>query len=242
MSKPERFLELANDLIRMSEGGGKRDAQLMLKVRRGRRMLVKMAKVAGLLITTAIVITVAMTTAGFLFGPRGVEGLIAAPLSVIATWAVILYFAYGRRATPRAIAKASLAELPARTEEWLEGQRLMLPSAARSQLDAITLRLEALTPQLQGLDPQLLEAVQNRRLIGEELPELIHGYQKVPPALQQQPLHGGASPERRLVEALGTIDEQIGHLHHRIAEGDLKTMATHQRYLEIKYKGDRKLE
>jgi hypothetical protein len=135
-----------------------------------------------------------------------------------------------------------LVELPGRTEEWLDSQRLKLPAVAHSQLDAIALRLEALTPQLHGLDPQLLEAAALRRLIGEELPELIHGYEKVPLALQQKPLHGGASPERRLLDALHTIDEQIGQLHHRIAEGDLKNLATHQRYLEIKYKGDPELK
>jgi hypothetical protein len=118
----------------------------------------------------------------------------------------------------------------------------MLPASAQPQIDAIMFRLEALAPQLQDLDPQLLEALELRRLIGEELPELVAGYQKVPYELQRKPLHGGPSPKHRLIEALTTIDAQIGHLQQRLAEGDLKSLATHQRYLELKYKRDGKLE
>jgi hypothetical protein len=205
-------------------------------------VLVKALKVAAWMVASAIVIPVAMITAGLLFGPRGVEGLIAAPLSVLTAWALILYFAYRPRATPRSMAKADLGELPARTEEWLDRQRPALPASAQPQLDAILFRLEALRPQLQGLDPQVLEALELRRLIGEELPELVVGYQKVPPALQRTPLHGGPSPKHRLIDALTTIDEQLGRLQQKLAEGDLKTLATHQRYLELKYKEDPELK
>lgn len=235
-----RFLAIVEELSHTLSDG---DSQRAIRTfKRGRRAVVKIAKIAGLMLLAAIVIPVAMITAGLLFGPRGVEGLIAAPLAVLTAWAAILYWSLRARATPRAIARANLAELPARTEEWLEQQRPMLPASAQPQLDAIIFRLEALTPQLRGLDPQLLEALELRRLIGEELPELVAGYQKVPYELQRKPLHGGPSPKHRLIDALVTIDEQIGRLHHRIAEGDLKNLATHQRYLEIKYKGDGKLE
>jgi hypothetical protein len=179
-----------------------------------------------------------MITGGLLLGPRGIEGLIAAPLALLTTWAVILFFALrpGRRATPRTIAKADLRQLPAQTEDWLEGQRLKLPASSQAQLDAIGQRLEAIAPQLNGLDPQLVEAVQIRRLIGEELPELVHGFQKVPVELRRRPLHDGPSPEQRLVDGLATIEEQLGRLHARLAQGDLHELATHQRYLELKYK------
>jgi hypothetical protein len=240
MSSTGRFLAIVDELKRSLPDG---DAERAMRTfKRGRRVVVKAVKVAALMLIAAIVIPVAMITAGLLFGPRGVEGLIAAPLAVLTAWAAILYGAYRTRVTPRTIARADLAELPARTEEWLDRQRPMLPASAQPQIDAIMFRLEALAPQLRDLDPKLLEALELRRLIGEELPELVAGYQKVPYALQRKPLHGGPSPKHRLIDALTTIDEQIGRLHHRIAEGDLKELATHQRYLEIKYKTDGKLE
>jgi hypothetical protein len=70
----------------------------------------------------------------------------------------------------------------------------------------------------------------------------VNVYQKVPRALQQQPLHGGPSPDRQLVEGLTTVEEAIGRIHERLAADDMRALATQQRYLEIKYKGDGELE
>lgn len=237
MGNPERIFSVATDLIRSAADNGSPHA--LRRYRRGRRTLIKFAKVGALMLLTAIVIPVAMITAGLLFGPRGVEGLIAAPLTLLATWGAILFFAFRRpRASRRGIAKADLGQLPAQTEEWLEHQRPKLPATTQAQIDAIALRLEAIAPQLQGLDPQLVEAHEARRLIAEELPELVQGFQKVPLALQRKPLHDGPSPEQRLIEGLSTIDEQLGRLQGQLAQGDLHTLATHQRYLELKYKND----
>jgi hypothetical protein len=94
------------------------------------------------------------------------------------------------------------------------------------------------TRSLAALDPQTVPAADFRRLVGEELPELIRGYQKVPRALQSQPLHGGPSPDRQLVAGLATIDEEIGRMHTRLATDDLHALATQQRFLESKYKRD----
>jgi hypothetical protein len=240
MARPERFVALADELIRNLSADDAEQARRRL--RRGRRALFKALKVVASLALSAIVIPIVMITAGLLLGPRGIEGLIAAPLAVLTAWALILYIAYGSRVTRRTIARAGLDELPGRTERWLEHERATLPSTAQPRIDAIAARLEVLAPQLRGVDPQLLEALELRRLIAEELPDLVHGYQKVPPELRRAPLHGGPSPERRFVDALGTIEEQIGKLHERLAQGDLHSLATHQRYLELKYKDNGELD
>jgi hypothetical protein len=232
-SSTERFIELATALV------GKDAAELAQRSYKRRvRSLLKAVKVGALMLASAIVIPVAMITAGLLLGPKGYEGLVAAPLSVLVTWAAILFWAYRSRATPRVIAKSNLPQLPANTEEWLEHQRATLPLDAQTTLDGIAQRLTALQPQMQRLDPQNPAASELRRLLAEELPDLVHGYQKVPRALQQQPLHDGPSPDRRLVEGLSTIDEQIARVHTRLAADDLHGLATQQRYLEIKYKDD----
>jgi len=183
------------------------------------------------------VIVAGMIAGGWLLGPRGVEGLFALPIALLATWASILYASFGRRvALPKPHVKLDLAQLPSRTEEWLDQQRRALPSPALRALDSMAQQLEALTPQLQALDPQTPAAFEIRRLLGEELPELVRGYRKVPAALQRQPLHGGPSPDQRLVEGLATIAEEIGRMHARLAADDLNALATQQRYLEVKYK------
>lgn len=206
------------------------------------RLLVKLLKVGGLLLAAAILIPLVMIPAGLLFGPRGIEGVFAAPLAVLTAWAAILYFGFRKPAVPTLVASTDLARLPAQTENWLDHQRTTLPGAAQSSIDGITRKLAAITPQLLALDPRAPVAVEARRLIAEELPELVQGYQKLPRELQRKPLHGGPTPERQLVEGLATIDDEIGRLQTRLATDDLHALATQQRYLQMKYKRDDELK
>jgi hypothetical protein len=164
--------------------------------------------------------------------------MVAAPLAVLFTWGVILWWALARRRAPppsKAAVRADLPQLPAQTEQWLEDQRSGLPWAAQKQLDGLTLRIEALTPQLKALNPETPAAAEVRRLLADELPELLRSYHKVPRALTQQPLYGGPSPERQLVEGLETIDKQVARVHEQLATDDLHALATHQRFLDMKY-------
>jgi hypothetical protein len=241
MSRRQRRFEQGSELTRSEWSAVSRQRSKRRRMRR-RRVLVKIARTAGLLWLATTVIVVGAIASGFFLGPRGIEGLIATPFALVLSWAAILYWSLSSRASPKVFAKADVAQLPARTEEWLEGQRRALPAAAREPLDAIGLLLEALAPQLETLDPQRPEALEVRRLLAEELPELVSGYQKVPRALQQQALHGGPSPDRRLVEGLATVEEAIGRIHERLAADDVRALATQQRYLEIKYKRDGELE
>jgi hypothetical protein len=235
MGSPERFLKLATDVIdRVSSEEGLERARR--GYRRRMRTLARIFKVILCMLLAAIVIPIVMITTGLLLGPRGTEGLIATPLAVLASWALILYFGFRKPRAPHVIASASVAELPARTAEWLEHQRELMPPAAEARIDSITSALSALEPQVRNLDPRTPGVVELRRLLAEELPDLIHGYQRIPSALQKQPQLGGASPAERLVDALGTIEEQLARATRRLATDDLHALATQQRYLELKYK------
>lgn len=234
MSKPERLFELATKVLRQRLDQGTQ----LAKRKRKRRMLRRMLKGFLAMMVVTFVIVPAMIASGFLFGPRGTEGLIAAPVVLFSAWAVVLYWTFGRKPRPRLVGKSDLPQLPAHTEEWIELERAGLPAAAQGSLDSITQQLEALTPQLAALDAQSPGATELRRLLGEELPELVRGYRKVPPALATQPLYGGPSPERQLIEGLETIDKQVARVHERLAADDLHALATHNRYLELKYKPD----
>jgi hypothetical protein len=213
-----------------------------------KRLLGRFLRAGLLMMFVTFVVIPSMIAGGFLLGPRGVEGLIAAPLLLFLSYAGILYWTFkgkSEQAAPAlpALPKASeIAQLPAQTDDWLEQQRTFLPYAAQKQLDSIAQRLETLNPQVQKLDPNQPVAGELRRLLGEELPELVQAYRKVPNALQQKPLHDGPSPERQLLDGLATIDEQIGRMHERLAADDLHALATHQRYLDLKYKRDDELK
>ena len=238
--RPERIFDEAADLVRWMARDSRRRYRRKRRQRR-HRTFKKVLQTAAWLTLSTLLIVGGMITGGILLGPRGIEGLVALPLVLLMTWAAILYASFGRRKAvmlPQQIVESDLAKLPARTEEWLDSQRRLLPAEAQSQLDTLVSKLDALTPQLQKLDPKTPAAVDVRRLIGEELPELVRGYQKVPAALQKQPLYGGPSPDRQLVEGLSTIEEEIGRMHQRLAQDDLHALATQKRYLEIKYKGD----
>ncbi len=241
MAKPDPIFEQALDVVRKLASDVNERSRRHQK--RARRLLKKIVKTGIWMFATTVVIVTTMIASGRLFGPRGVEGLLALPLMLFGSWSAIVYFGwFFRRSSTRSLPKADIKLLPAKTEEWLEEQRHALPAATRTTVEQILQRLEMLTLQVQGLDAQSPSAFEVKRLIGEELPELVRGYQKVPRSLRSHEAHGGKTPDRQLTEGLVTIDEQIEQLQARLASEDMKALATQQRYLEMKYKGDKRFE
>lgn len=231
---PERFIKLASEMIdRVSSEENLQRARRGF--RRGKRGAIRILKVVLWMALAAIVIPIVMITAGLLSG-LGMDALIAAPLTVLVAWAIILYLGFRKPRAPQVIASASIADLPARTADWLDHQRELLPRPAEPRIDAIVNGLHALAPQVRNLDARAPGANELKRLLAEELPDLIEGYQRIPADLQKQPQLGGATPAERLVDALGTVEEQLARATRRLATDDLHALATQQRYLELKYK------
>ncbi|MBU3079224.1 hypothetical protein KOF26_15300 [Sphingomonas sp. XMGL2] len=211
--------------------------------RRAERRRAAFLRIARRLIAATAAIFVAVLAAGFVLGPIGLGGLMAAVLAMIIAWvAIVAWSVRDRDMPPERFVQTDLAQLPQRTESWLEAQRPALPAPAQRQVDQISLALEQLGPQLAALDPREPAAIEVRRLVGEELPELVRGYQRVPESLRRQPLNGGLSPDRQLADGLETIGEEIGRMNAQLATGDLHALATQQRYLELKYKGNDAIE
>ena len=189
----------------------------------------------------------AWLTAGFLFGvpayalfisPLGIGGILLA---------VMLFFglALGAVMWPSGVSVAkgppvattALAQLPLTTEAWLETQRPALPPPAQRLVDGIGLKLEQLAPQLNALDEKAPAAFEIRRLIADELPELVKGYERVPLHLRREGING-ISPDKQLVEGLAVVDSELARMSSQIAHGDLNALATQGRYLELKYQGE----
>src|SRR5262245_6757584 len=206
----ERSVE--HGLSRYNERAQRRHERRVRRRRRRGGVFRRLLRAALWMGGATAVIGPAMLFSGRLLGPLGREGLLLTPLILIATWGSILYYTLVRRTPVRVIVKADIPQLPERTAQWLDDQHHLLPPAAESSLESLSQRLISLQPQLETLDARQPIAHELRRLLGEELPELVRGYQKVPAKLQQQPLHGGASPERQLLEGLRTIDEQLGRI------------------------------
>lgn len=235
-SRPEHVLEEAAGLA--IEWARDRHKQRRRRRKRRRGTFLKVLRMLAIMLLATALLFPALIAGGFFYG--AISGLLVAPLIFIAVYSAIAWWTFGRKPPPLQVtAPAEVALLPARTEEWLEEQRARLPDGAAESIDSLLLQFEDLTPQLQGLDPQQPAVVELRRLLAEELPELVHGYQRVPRKLQQQASHGGTTPERQLIDGLETIDKQLARIHERLAAEDLRALATQQRYLELKYKGDK---
>ncbi|SNS74559.1 hypothetical protein SAMN06295912_11462 [Sphingomonas laterariae] len=149
----------------------------------------------------------------------------------------ILFWPSAPEPTADTLVQSEIKALPQQTEQWLERQRPALPAPAQRLADGIGVRLEALAPQLATLDPATPAAYEIRKLIGEELPELVSGYQRVPASLRREE-RNGKSPDRQLVEGLEVVESELARMTEQLASGDLHRLATQGRFLELKYRGE----
>lgn len=196
------------------------------------RRVARIAVADGLIVAVALVI-------GFIT-PLGMFGALAVmALLILAT----LFFAiFPLSAPPRVeqLAQVPLKALPLTTERWLEAQRPALPSPVRGLVDSIGVKLEILAPQLAQLDENSPAAGEVRTLVGEQLPELINGYARVPQPLRRVERHG-LTPDQQLAQGLQLIDDEISQMSAQLAQGDLDLLATRGRYLQIKYRDEDQL-
>ncbi len=107
-------------------------------------------------------------------------------------------------------------------------------------IDSIGVRLETLAPQLATLNPQEPAALEVRRLLSDHLPELVTGYRNVPEPMRRQERNGRV-PEKQLIEGLGVIDSEIDRMTEQLAAGNLDSLSTHTRFLELKYQEAKQL-
>ena len=173
---------------------------------------------------------------GALIKPLGFTGLLA--LMVLLIGVAVLFGKWPPFPEPRQadLPKADLKQLAGRTEIWLEAQRPALPAPARQLVDGIGVQLDLLAPQLQTLDAATPAAANIRKLVGEDLPELVAGYQRIPAGLRGE-AHAGRTPDETLLGGLKMLEREIGDAARSLAAGEIDKLATRERYLQLKYQG-----
>ncbi len=182
----------------------------------------------------------ALLVAGVLFGtfvqPLGIMGFLALLLLMAA--AVFIFGKYPAFPEPRRedLPRTDLKQLAGRTEIWLEAQRPALPPPARQLIDNIGVQLDLLAPQLQTLEANSPAAAHIRKLVGDDLPELVSGYQRIPAGLRKE-AHAGRTPDDTLVGGLQMLEREIGDAARNLAAGEMDKLATRERYLQLKYQG-----
>ncbi len=223
LARAEELLNRVGDRSRMMNRARKR--QMRSASQRAMRVLM-----------LALFIAFAMIVWGLAVGPLGVTGVIIGALALLIGSALLVMLPRGV-STADDLPKTRLAMLPLSTEEWLSSQRKALPAPAQRITDQIGVKLEILSDQLRALDEKEPAAAEIRRLIADELPELVSGYQRVPAAMRKEGLNG-ISPDRQLVDGLSVVDSELQRISEQLATGDLNKLATQGRYLEIKYQGE----
>lgn len=232
MSRSDRILADAEALLHRYSARGRSVARRRRQLGGGLRKLRRILIAAMLIVAGAAIW-------GFIspLGPNGLLLVLALLMLSTLLFAMLPGAAQVRR---ERLAQADLRTLPLQTEIWLESQRRALPPPAVRLVDSIGARLEALAPQLQALDQKDPAAFEIRRLLADHLPELVTGYQSIPEPLRRQERNGRV-PEKQLVEGLQVIDREIGSMTEALAVGDLDRLATHNRFLELKYQEAKEL-
>ena len=171
--------------------------------------------------------------------PLGIMGALLVMALLIAATVVFAVWPPEHAAPPRPekLRDVDLRALPAQTERWLQAQRRVLPPPAQHLVDRIGDRLDTLSPQLGRVATDGPEAIEIRRLVGEQLPAFVADYSRVPDSLRRVE-RNGRTPDGALVDGLGVIEREIAAMTERLAQGDLDSLQTRGRFLEMKYQGE----
>lgn len=173
--------------------------------------------------------------AAFLFGlfvaPLGFAGIVVTVLGAILAMVLLSGWPKELAVKPEAMAQVPLPALPQQVDQWLEGQRRMLPPPAARDVDHIAAQLDRLAPELARLDPQSVMADDARRLLGDHLPRLVETYRQVPATHR-------ATPEAttRLREGLRVVSDELERMSRDIARDGMDRLEVEGRFLESRYK------
>ena len=230
----ERILSEGKALVRDNrEGGRHRRApsigQASAKVKRD-HLLKKIRNIAIALFA----LWVGMGVLGVIVDGIGFIGVMA--LVIASVVAVGVLGNYPKMKTPKRadINKGNVQQMVGRTELWLEAQRPALPPPAAKIVNDMGVQLDALGLQLEGLDQSHPKAREVRSLVGEQLPEMIDSYRRIPAHLRTEE-RAGSSPDQQLTDSLGKISGEIDSITRQLAEGSLDDLAIKHRYLDYKF-------
>lgn len=229
----DRAIERAGALIGRLSPQAQR---LVARDRKRRRQL--LLKKLGRVVIAGGLLLVGFALFGLLIQPLGATGVMLAAGLFILISALLLNFPRYPHADEAALAQVDIRALPAQTEIWMAAQRRALPAPATNAFDSIALKLETLGPQLQTIDPREPVAVEARKILSEHLTELVSGYQRVPEPLRRERQPSGKTPDEQLTDGLNLIDSELAEVSRNIAAGDLHKLATQDKFLELKYRGD----
>ena len=173
---------------------------------------------------------------GSIIGGLGFTGVMAVGVATVA--ALFLLGKYPKMKMPKRadLNTEDVRQLVAKTELWLDMQRTRLPEPIAKSLTVIGSQLDELQPQLEEVDQKHPTAVEIRKLVGEDLPDMIEGFFKIPESLRYEEKNG-TTPVKQLEGGLDTISREIDSINRQLAQGSIDDLAIRGRYLDYKYSG-----
>lgn len=231
----DRLLAESRALVRDNREGGRH--RRSVTIGEGSRRLKRsnlMARVRNVVIAV-FAIWVGAGVLGAIVNGIGILGIAALLVATVVAVAVLAQFPRLRTPTRADITRGGdVKQLVGRTELWLEAQRPALPPPAVTLVDQLGVQLDGLGRQLEGLDHNHPRAREVRSLIGEQLPEMIESYRRIPAQLRQEQ-RAGSTPDEQLAQSLRTISGEIDSITRQLAEGSLDDLAIKHRFLDYKF-------
>ncbi len=163
-------------------------------------------------------------------------GLLTVILVALGGFAIFLLRPRPQDAKPVDAAKTALPDLIRKQRVWLGKQRRALPYGAQVHLIVILRRLDQLEGKVLGLSHGSAIANDLRRLVGDDLPQLIACYTNLSPDLRSE-RRDGISGESELVQGLAILESELARLWETLGDTDAADLAAHSRYLDMKYGG-----
>ena len=226
--------EAANSLAIQKAGGlhrrsiGKASAKVKRRHRGGKLMRI----IIGL-----VGLFAAMTVAGLILDGIGFWGLMGSIILGVVMVGVLSRYPKLKVPERADLKTDNVGRLVSQTELWLEAQRKSLPPPAAKMVTYIGNQLDGLQVQLQEVDQQHPTAGQIRKLVGEDLPEMIDGYRKIPEKMRYEE-RAGSTPNKQLLDGLELVSNEIDSVTRQLAQGSLDDLAIRTRYLDYKYGGE----
>lgn len=200
----------------------------------GARRVERKARHVGRRLRNMLLAAAAVVIGALLFGafvaPLGFGGVVATIL--LALCAMVLFSIWPPIPEPtlETLPQVPLNALPAQVEDWLEGQRRLLPPPAVREVDRILSQLHQLAPVMARLEPGSPLAEDARRLIGDHLPRLVKTYAEVPPSHRATPEATG-----HLREGLKVVGTELDRLSAALARDSLTALEVEGRFLESRW-------
>lgn len=231
----DRLLNESRALLRDNQDGGRHRRTPSIGEGSARIKKSNLVKRLRNVLIAVFTIWVASGIVGAFVNGIGILGVMAVIIASVIAITVFSSFPKLKTPTRADITRGGdVKQLVGRTELWLEAQRPALPPPAVTLVDQLGVQLDGLGRQLEGVDQNHPKAREVRSLIGEQLPEMIDSYRRIPAQMRQEQ-RAGSTPDEQLTQSLKTISGEIDSITRQLAEGSLDDLAIKHRFLDYKF-------